>query len=414
MRIKLLNTALCLLFTAAGLHAQETDYGAGAANVRFIPSQGLLGGRTDFDCFRLKNHPAASGVPLGGIGAGNVQFAPDGRFVRIGMNNIHLPIRKSTGSFFTLWHRSGGTADARRLVRDTLVQYGMEGVSTTYYTGLFPRAELDPGEVFPGAKVRIRACSPLIAHNVKDSSLPLAFFDVELESAEGGETAVAFSWEDFIGRGIREPESIEGMDGQLFGQGRNKLCNGEEWPERPLEQTFARTWECGAMAGVRQFAAGPLQPKRANFQNYVDEVAVLAQTDSTTRLSALTAYDLAAGGVPPQRRIRSNGRRRRTALDAGREAVRKRRGPENHTAAGRKENVPLHAGVVLPRTQSGPPQRSARILLGRRQRLRPLFPQFLFGTVIFGALRGLRTRETLRANRRMAAARVGKHAARLV
>ncbi|MFQ8746543.1 MAG: hypothetical protein ACLR8T_00280 [Alistipes finegoldii] len=37
MRIKLLNTALCLLFTAAGLHAQETDYGAGAANVRFIP-----------------------------------------------------------------------------------------------------------------------------------------------------------------------------------------------------------------------------------------------------------------------------------------------------------------------------------------------------------------------------------------
>lgn len=295
MRIKLLNTALCLLFTAAGLHAQETDYGAGAANVRFIPSQGLLGGRTDFDCLRLKNHPAASGVPLGGIGAGNVQFAPDGRFVRIGMNNIHLPIRKSTGSFFTLWHRNGGTADARRLVRDTLVQYGMEGVSTTYYTGLFPRAELDPGEVFPGVKVRIRACSPLIAHNVKDSSLPLAFFDVELESAEGGETAVAFSWEDFIGRGIREPESIEGMDGQLFGQGRNKLCNGEEWPERPLEQTFARTWECGAMAGVRQFAAGPLQPKRANFQNYVDEVAVLAQTDSATRLSALTAYDLAAG-----------------------------------------------------------------------------------------------------------------------
>ena len=56
MRIKLLNTALCLLFTAAGLHAQETDYGAGAANVRFIPSQGLLGGRTDFDCLRLKNH----------------------------------------------------------------------------------------------------------------------------------------------------------------------------------------------------------------------------------------------------------------------------------------------------------------------------------------------------------------------
>ena len=32
MRIKLLNTALCLLFTAAGLHAQETDYGADTAD----------------------------------------------------------------------------------------------------------------------------------------------------------------------------------------------------------------------------------------------------------------------------------------------------------------------------------------------------------------------------------------------
>lgn len=64
------------------------------------------------------------------------------------MNNIHLPIRKSTGSFFTLWHRSGGTADARRLVRDTLVQYGMEGVSTTYYTGLFPAPNSTPERCF--------------------------------------------------------------------------------------------------------------------------------------------------------------------------------------------------------------------------------------------------------------------------
>ena len=122
----------------------------------------------------------------------------------------------------------------------------------------------------------------------------MVFFEVELEASEGGEFAVAFSWEDFIGRGIREPESIEGMDGQLFGQNRNALCNGEAWPERPAEQTFAQTWSDGDMAGVRQFAAGPLQPKRANFQNYVDQVVVLAQNDPTLRLSVLPAYDLAA------------------------------------------------------------------------------------------------------------------------
>ena len=83
MRIKLLNTALCLLFTAAGLHAQDSEYGAGAANVRFIPSQGLLGGRTDFDCLRLKNHPAASGVPRGRDVAGDLQLRPHRRKERI-------------------------------------------------------------------------------------------------------------------------------------------------------------------------------------------------------------------------------------------------------------------------------------------------------------------------------------------
>lgn len=59
----------------------------------------MLGGRTDFDYLKLENHPGNSGVPLGGIGVGNVEFAPDGRFARIGLNNIHLPIRKSTASF---------------------------------------------------------------------------------------------------------------------------------------------------------------------------------------------------------------------------------------------------------------------------------------------------------------------------
>lgn len=275
--------------------AQEApDYGANQANERFVASRGLLGGPTDYDYLALRNHPADSGVPLGGIGVGNVQFAPDGRFVRIGMNNIHLPIRKSVGSFFALWYRNGKQTEACRIVRDSKRQYGLRGIENVRYTGLFPRAELHPEEVFPGVGVRIRAFSSLIPHNIKDSSLPMVFFEVELEASEGGEFAVAFSWEDFIGRGIREPESIEGMDGQLFGQNRNALCNGEAWPERLAEQTFAQTWSDGDMAGVRQFAAGPLQPKRANFQNYVDQVVVLAQNDPTLRLSVLPAYDLAA------------------------------------------------------------------------------------------------------------------------
>lgn len=297
IRKSLFTGIFCLwaCWGAQTLQAQEVDYGADRANKRFEASQGLLGGRSDFDYLNLENHPAASGVPLGGIGVGNVQFAPDGRFVRIGMNNIHQPIRQSTGSFFTLWYRHGKKTTVRRLVRDEGKQYGISGVANCRYTGLFPRAELVPDTEIPGVDLRIRAFSPLIPHNIKDSSLPLVFFDVEVESSAGGEIAVAFSWEDFIGRGIREPERIDGMDGQIFGQNRSELCNGEAWPERPLEQTFAEMWSGESMSGVRQFAAGPLRPKRANFQNYVDQVALLARCDSAMRLSTLVSYDLATG-----------------------------------------------------------------------------------------------------------------------
>lgn len=56
---------LCLLSFYLSSEAQKDNYGAGAANVRFIPSKGLLGGRTDFDYLKLENHPGNSGVPLG-------------------------------------------------------------------------------------------------------------------------------------------------------------------------------------------------------------------------------------------------------------------------------------------------------------------------------------------------------------
>lgn len=283
---------LCLLSFSLLVGAQEDNYGAGAANVRFIPSQGLLGGRIDFDYLRLKNHPGNSGVPLGGIGVGNVEFAPDGRFARIGINNIHLPIRKSTASFFSLWYKGQKSSEAVRLVHDSLSQYGLSGVQEIYYTGLFPRVEMDFGNSIPGVNATIRAFSPLIPHDVKNSSLPIAFFDVDLISQEGGEVSVAFSWEDFIGRGIKEPKDIKGMDGQLFGQDRNSLCNGEAWPERPLEQTYSEPWAYGNMFGVRQFAAGPLKPKRANFQNYVSEVAVLAEVDNSVEVSVLPSFGI--------------------------------------------------------------------------------------------------------------------------
>lgn len=273
--------------------AQNDNYGADQANKRFLPSRGMLGGRSDFQYLDLKDHPGVSGVPLGGIGVGNVEFAPDGRFVRIGLNNIHIPIPGSQASFFALWYRAGNAEVAKRLVRDGQSQFGMDGVKNTWYKGLFPRAELSFGKDFPTVIPHIHAYSGLVPHDIKNSSLPVVFFDVDLEAKTAAEVAIAFSWEDFIGRGLKEPKSIEGMDGPVFnGRGREKLVNGESWPWRNAVQTFAETWTWGDFKGVRQFAAKPIVPIKATFQNYVHEVAVLAEEQEGVEITCLPAYGI--------------------------------------------------------------------------------------------------------------------------
>lgn len=195
---------LCLVIglgLASVASAQVDNYGADRANKRYVPTSSSLGGRSDFSYLSLVDHPARSGVPLGGIGVGNVEFAPNGRFVRIGLNNIHLPISKSTASFFALWYKTGKRTSVRRLVLDSVAQYGMEGVRHTTYTGLFPKADLSVED--PVVRPTIHAWSSLVPQDVKNSSLPIVYFDVELEARKDAEVAVAFSWEDFIGKGIK-------------------------------------------------------------------------------------------------------------------------------------------------------------------------------------------------------------------
>lgn len=289
--------ALWLLCAAGSLSAAAQtgkgtdDYGVEEANNKFAARAGVLGGRTDYDYLDLKDHPDASGVPLGGIGVGNVNFSPSGRFTRIGMNNIHMPIKRTESCFFALWPGKGG--EALRLVRDTLRQYGMPGVEHTRYAGLFPTATLRFGEGTP-LRPEIRAWSGLAPHNVKDSSLPVVWFEVSLTSPDDREVAVAFSWEDFIGL-FRDPESTEGMDGQVLQEGRSRLCNGEEWPLREKTATRAAAYRAGKLTGLMQYAPELPEPRRYTFQNYVDRVVVAVEKAPGQEVSVLPAFDTADG-----------------------------------------------------------------------------------------------------------------------
>ena len=246
------SLAFCLagIFALYGQEENQNNYGVDEANTKFSLQSGVLGGETNYTYLSLKDHEDVSGVPLGGIGVGNINFAPSGKFTRIGMNNIHTPIKRSEHSFFSLWTRKGNEKEAVRLVRDNHVLYGMKGVEHTQYKGLFPTAELSYADNNLKVAPVIRAYSGLVPHNVKDSSLPVVWFEVDLIAQEDMEAALAFSWEDFIGL-FNDPKSLESFDnGQLLSEGRANINNGENWPLREKAKTYVEPYQMGSVKGL--------------------------------------------------------------------------------------------------------------------------------------------------------------------
>ncbi len=266
----------------------QNNYGVEEANTKFRLQNGVLGGQTDYDYLSLKDHKDVSGVPLGGIGVGNINFTPSGQFTRIGINNIHTPIKRSELSFFSLWIKKGNQSETIRLVKDNKTRYGMKGVEHTQYRGLFPTAELSYEDNTLKVSPVIRAYSGLIPHNIKDSSLPVVWFEVTLKAKEEVDTSIAFSWEDFIGL-FNDPENLEGFDnGPLLSDGRADKVNGENWRLHEKAQTYTKLYQAGSLHGLIQYATDSLQPRKLTFQNYVNKVMIAVEGEKN--ISYLPSY----------------------------------------------------------------------------------------------------------------------------
>jgi len=139
-RMKSIGLLLLVSGLAAFASAQD-GYGAGQANSRTASQMGG-GARNDYNYFALRDHPGPSGVPLGGIGVGCVDLAPDGHFSRIGLNNWFTDglsrVRGENpelerGSFLALWEGRGEDGITRRL--DYLVGLGIDAI---WISPIFP------------------------------------------------------------------------------------------------------------------------------------------------------------------------------------------------------------------------------------------------------------------------------------
>lgn len=136
-----------------------------------------------------------SGVPLGGIGAGKLEIMPNGTINHLTFqNNWSDPLKYDSsgalGFHFGVYAESDGKKTARLLQTGRLNSFPC--VERIEYKGSFPFAHLKYHDRRLPVRVELSAFSPLIPGNVKDSSLPGAFFVFRIKNPTKKTVPVSF------------------------------------------------------------------------------------------------------------------------------------------------------------------------------------------------------------------------------
>lgn len=159
-----------------------------------------------------------SGLPLGGIGVGKIELLTDGSFGNFtNQHNWDRPYRWAKGAFAAVRVQSGDAAPVARLLRLSNAQeYGnVSDVAHTRMQGWFPRARIDYADDALPITVQLNAFSPLIPHNPKDSSLPVACLAYTLTNPSSlpVHASVLLSWPNLLGWGGRVGTAWEDLSG---------------------------------------------------------------------------------------------------------------------------------------------------------------------------------------------------------
>jgi len=150
-----------------------------------------------------RSHKPRSGVALGGIGCGWFELRHDGTTANWNIANNaptgygpHFPLPAHSMLFFVVRIEEEGCPPKMRLLQIE-ESHGVAGLENHEYHYIHPWLQamdrIETEASFPWIKMRFQeremplaiemtAWSPFIPHNVKDSSLPLAFFDFEVFS----------------------------------------------------------------------------------------------------------------------------------------------------------------------------------------------------------------------------------------
>ncbi|MCY0860666.1 MAG: GH116 family glycosyl hydrolase [Sulfolobaceae archaeon] len=131
-----------------------------------------------------------AGVPLGGIGAGKLEFDNKIRIVNVTItHNWNNPIKLLRG--FHIYLKEDGEEKGRVLQKDSGLTRVPELNGEIIYEGRYPfvniRAKLDNEKI-----VEIEAFSPIIPHDLKDSTLPAVGISIKVKGSKKGIIALSF------------------------------------------------------------------------------------------------------------------------------------------------------------------------------------------------------------------------------
>lgn len=122
-------------------------------------------------------HPAANGMPLGGIGTGYLDIETDGRFGYCALFNSGVPVRWLGRPFLALRIPRG----ERTWVLTTEKLPGLRNAQDIRYWGHYPIADLEYVTDAP-VSVGLRAWSPFVPGDALISSTPAAVFETHLRN----------------------------------------------------------------------------------------------------------------------------------------------------------------------------------------------------------------------------------------
>lgn len=291
-----MSTQSCVAFTftspgdsACYLHPSPGDVDSGSSYISGVCFDDDI---MSSDPFAIPNGAPRSGVPLGGVGVGFFDLAPAGNIARVAVNNWHqdgVVTDMSRGTFLAVWDASRGGAQLLQTVNVSgpLID-NLNLASNVTYTGMFPTVNLTVDAAYS-----VYAWSPLIPHDVANSSLPLAYLEVTLRNPTSSDVdmAAAVSWQDVIARRMFDASTAQldayYGDSGVCGWDTDVLRNAMSNAGIDVPNTFARVatnasylqLSRAGWTGLVQSASTPVRPNKYTLQHYVNRFAIVAEVN---------------------------------------------------------------------------------------------------------------------------------------